>query len=115
MNKLTMSGIVTKDPDFRYSENGTAFVRANISITEGRDKKRTDYFNIVAFYEVAEQIAHLKKGDVITFEAKLQNNNYEKDGKKIYQDRILVEKLITAEVKKGGKQITPTPDDDLPF
>lgn len=114
MNKLTMKGVLTRDPDFKYSESGIAFVRCNISISEGKEKKRTDYFNIIAFSDLAEEIANgYRKGDTIYFDGKLQNNNYEKDGKKVYQDRILVEKLVVLQDAKGGKQIIP--DDDLPF
>ena len=114
MNKLIMQGVLVKDVDFKYSANGTAFSRISISITDA--KKKTDYFNLVVFFDLAEQIANsYKKGDKIYFEGKLQNNNYEKDGKKVYQDRIIVDKLlqesslVTDDVLFAGKDI------DLPF
>ncbi len=114
MNKLTMKGVLTRDAELKYSPSGVAVTRINFSITEGKDKKRTDYFNAVAFYDLAEELANnYRKGDTISFEGKLQNNNYEKDGKKVYSDRIIIENFIQESVK--GKQIAPTLDDDLPF
>lgn len=115
MNKIRMKGTLTRDAEFKVSATGTAFTRFNIAIKDVK-AKRTDYFNIVAFYDLAEEIANLyKKDSVIHFEGKIQNNNYEKDGKKVYSDRIIAESLydIADVVFEGGKQITN--EDDLPF
>ena len=95
MNKVTMKAVLTRDNNFRVSDKGNAFLTNSISITEGKDKKRTDYFNVVAFGDIAEKIANnYEKGSEIHFEGKLQNNNYEKDGVKVYRDQIVIEKLI---------------------
>lgn len=95
MNKVTMKGNLVRENNFKVSEKGNAFLTNSISVTEGKDKKRTDYFNIVAFGQIAETIADkLKKGSEISFEGKLQNNNYEKDGVKVYRDQIVIEKLL---------------------
>ena len=113
MNKLTMMGVLEREVDLKYSANGVAFSRISISITD--IKKKKDYFNVVVFFDLAEKIASsYKKGDSIYFEGTIQNNNYEKDGKKVYQDRIIVEKLIKSdlvidEILFAGKDI------DLPF
>ena len=117
MNRLIMQGVLTRDPDFRVTESGTSFTRVNISVTEGKTKKRTDYFNVVCFFENAEKVANsYKKGDLIYFDGKLQNNNYEKDGKKVYQDRILVENIFEITLQNEVKEKSDTlSDDELPF
>jgi single-strand DNA-binding protein len=116
MNKLEMTGVLTRDNNFKVSDKGNAFLTNSISVTEGKDKKRTDYFNIVAFGDVAETITNnMKKGDTISFIGKLQNNNYEKDGVKVYRDQIIVNELIikSKDVFKGKE--VKVEDEEFPF
>jgi single-strand DNA-binding protein len=115
MNNVTMKGNLVRDNNFRVSDKGNAFLTNSISVTEGKDKKRTDYFNVVAFGEVAEKIADkFRKGSEIQFEGKLQNNNYEKDGVKVYRDQIVIEKVFTrTEIVDSMLKITD--DEELPF
>lgn len=121
MNRLVMKGNLVRENNFKISEKGNAFLVNSVSVTEGKDKKRTDYFNVVAFGEVAEQIANgYKKGSEISFEGKLQNNNYELNGQKVYRDQIVIEKVIAEVTKKnitdllyGSKELDK--DVELPF
>jgi len=119
MNKVTIKGALVRDNNLKVSEKGNPFLSNSIAITEGKDKKRTDYFNIVAFGDIAEKIASdTKKGDTIHFEGKLQNNNYEKDGVKVYRDQIVIEKLVVeklnvADLILGSKDLTK--DEEFPF
>jgi len=121
MNRLVMKGNLVKENNFKVSDKGNAFLINSIAVTEGKDKKRTDYFNIIAFGEVAEQIANgFKKGSEISFEGKLQNNNYELNGQKVYRDQIIVERIVQEVTKKnvaellyGSKELDK--DVELPF
>lgn len=116
MNKVTMKATLTRDNNFRVSEKGNAFLTNSISVTEGKDKKRTDYFNIIAFGSIAEEIANdYQKGFDIHFEGKLQNNNYEKDGVKIYRDQIVVEKLLLKKANDITELLLGKPVDDKEF
>lgn len=115
MNKVIMRAVLVRDNNFRVSDKGNAFLTNSISITEGKDKKRTDYFNIVAFGDVAENIANsLQKGSEIHFEGKLQNNNYEKDGGKVYRDQIVIEKIFTRTEIIDSMLKIPN-DEEFPF
>jgi single-strand DNA-binding protein len=117
MNKVIMKGILERDVDLKYSEKGVAFSRIGISTLDAKKKK--DYFNIVVFFDLAEKIAtSFKKGDQIHFEGTIQNNNYEKDGKKVYQDRIILEKILEFQKQDGvvwDKTVSTDNDVDLPF
>ena len=115
VNKVEMTGTLVRENSFKVSDKGNAFLTNSIAITEGKDKKRTDYFNIVAFGEVAETITNnLKKGDSISFIGKLQNNNYEKEGVKVYRDQIIINELIVkADKVFKGKEVQES--DGFPF
>jgi single-strand DNA-binding protein len=116
MNKVEMSGVLTRDNEFKVSEKGNAYLINSISVTEGKNRKRTDYFNIVAFGDIAEKITNnLKKGDNISFIGKLQNNNHENNGVKVYRNQIIVNELIikSKDVFKGKE--VKVEDEEFPF
>lgn len=96
MNKVIISGRLTKDPEISSSASGTTFAR--FSIVVNRRFKRegepdADFFNCSAFGKTAEFIEkYFKKGSRIEVTGRLENNNYtNKEGQKIYDVRVMVE------------------------
>lgn len=95
-NKLILVGRLTKDPEVKYSSQGTQTCKFTIAVDRGyKDNKKTDFFNLVSFGKTADVIAqYAKKGSLNLFECELQTNNYEdKDGKKVYTFNIIAQKI----------------------
>lgn len=64
----------------------------------------TDFISCNAFGKQAEFIQkYFKKGSGILIIGTLQNNNYEKDGKKVYTDRVIIN-----EVEFDGRESNTT-------
>lgn len=121
MNKVILSGNLTKDVEVRYTQSGKATARMSIAINQGYgDKKTTDYFNLVAWEKTAELCGkYLSKGSKILVEGRLKNNNYEKDGVKHYGVDVIVTNLEFLDNKKksandydGEEDVV---DEDMPF
>ena len=107
MNKVIMQGILAKDNYFKVSEKGNAFLTNSINI---QTEKANEFFNIVAFGKIAEDIADkFNKGDILNFEGKLKNNSYEKNGEKKYTVQIVIDKVFI------GNQSDPVKDEEFPF
>lgn len=102
MNNVTLTGRFTKEHDLKASGEGMYFLKNSIAVSEGYgDKQKTYYFNVVAFGKTAETIAqYTNKGSKILMSGSLQNNNYEKNGEKIYQDQIIIREFEFLEIKK---------------
>ena len=126
MNKIFLLGNLTKDPEIRYTQSGTAWARAGIGVSrkvKNQDGKYdSDFFNLVAWGKTAEFCGkYLKKGSRIFVEGRLQNNNYEKDGVKHYGNDVVVDSVEFAESKNNSQKNNgdfdgePVPDDDMPF
>ncbi len=124
MNKIYLSGNLTKEPEIRYTQSGKAFVRMSIAVNQGYgDKQTTDFFNLVAWEKTAELCAkYLSKGSKILVEGRLKNNNYDKDGVKHYAVDVIVESIEFMDRKSDNKQSVanglesePADDDDMPF
>ena len=133
MNLVILCGRLTRDPNIRYTAGNNATCVADFNIAVNRRYKKegapdSDFFNCTAFGKTAESIEkHLGKGTKIIVTGSVQNDTYEKDHVKHYEQRIIVESWEFAESKKaageedqasGGDGFMNIPDgldDDMPF
>ena len=140
MNKWIGMGRLTRDPEVRYGQSGSAV--ANFSVAIDRRYKRdgettADFFNCTAFGKTGEFVEkYLRKGVKVVIEGELQNNNYEdKNGTKYYSVQIIVNQIEFAESKSSQANSNDTaepeanapaddgfmnipddiPDEELPF
>lgn len=104
MNKVIVSGRLTKDPESRQAGE-TAL--ATFSLAVDRKYKRqgesdADFFDCVSFGKTAEfATKHLTKGTKIIATGRLKNNEYTaRDGSKRRNTQIIVEDVEFAESKK---------------
>lgn len=102
MNKIILSGNLTRDPDLKYSRDDSAFSRVGIAVNRRFSKnKEVDFFNLVAFGKTAEMLSkYCKKGNKILIEGRLQTNTYEKDGVKHTSYDVIVDNLYFCESAK---------------
>ena len=105
MNKVFLSGNLTRDVEVRYSQSGKAFAKMGIAVNRPYAKEKTvDFFNLTAFNKTAEFCGrYLRKGSRVLVEGTIQNSNYEnKDGAKVYSVDILVDNIEFAGGKPSG-------------
>ena len=109
MNKVVMSGRLTKDNELRYTQKNTAVL--NNSIAVQRNYKNadgtytTDFINIEVWGTRADYISkYTNKGDKILISGELQTDSYEKNGVRISTFKVIVEEVeILSTVKKKEK------------
>lgn len=95
MNKIILKGNLGKDPEMKETKSGKKMVRMSIAVSRRKKvgdsyENATDWFNITWWDKKAESLhKNFWKGKEIIIEGAIQNNNYEKDGQKIYQDQII--------------------------
>lgn len=108
-NKVTLLGGLTRDPEVQYGRNGgSAYLRFSLacgySVKErdsGEWKDATDYVPCLAFGRTAEVIGrYCVKGSQLHIEGKVQTTKYQKEGKDVWDTRVLVSGIILA----GGKR-----------
>lgn len=131
MNKLEFMGRLTNDVEARYTTDNKMVASFNIAVNRSYvkqgEERKADFFNIVAFGKQAEFIQkYFSKGQMIALVGRLQNNNYVKEGKTVYQNQIIAEEVFFAgdSKKKEEPQFEPAQafddwdtmqNDDLPF
>ena len=104
MNKVILMGRLCKDPEISSSTGGTTIARYSIAVDSKYKKEGepdADFFNLVSFGKQAEFVEkYLHKGTKIVISGALQNNNYtNREGKKIYETRIITDDVEFAESK----------------
>lgn len=91
MNKIIISGNLTRDPELRQTVAGKSVIRFTIAVkrfAQGEDK--ADFFPVVAWDKNAENIARFfRKGDAILIDGSLQVREWEgNDGVKRKETEI---------------------------
>ena len=117
MNKVLLIGRLTKDPDVRYTQDQKAVGKFTLAVDNIRKKDEehsADFISCTAFGKSAEFAQkYLFKGTKIAIEGRWQTGSYEKDGKKIYTNDCIVERMEFVESKKDGQtEKDPQTDDD---
>lgn len=82
MNKVFLSGNLTRDPEMKYTQNGKAMARMGIAVNRRVKNAETgqydvDFFNLTAWEKTAEFCGrYLKKGSRVLVEGRIQTYNY---------------------------------------
>lgn len=137
MNKVILTGNLTRDPERRESPGGhaiTTFTVASPKKTKNADGTYgADFIRCVAWRNTAEFVSkYFTKGSRIELSGSLSTNIVEKDGKKTTYTEVSVEevgfggKKETADIKPKGEtpeapkqmsldEFVPLDDAQLPF
>ena len=126
LNKIILMGRLTRDPELRRTESGTAV--CSFSIAVDRDfkskngEKETDFIDIVAWRATAEFVSkYFTKGRMAVVEGRLQIRDWtDKDGNKRRTAEVVAESVYFGESKKRDASpdvpFEEIPDDgELPF
>lgn len=82
MNRVTLVGRITRDPELRTSPSNVSFVAFAIAVNRvgvnNNGEREADFINCVAFNRQADNLARfIKKGNLIGVEGKLQTRRYQ--------------------------------------
>ncbi|WP_442766742.1 single-stranded DNA-binding protein [Mitsuokella multacida] len=122
MNHVTLIGRMTRDPEVRYTQQGTAVATFTLAVDRRvqKDKpKEADFIPCVVWSKTAEVVGeYCKKGKQVAVNGRIQVRSYDaKDGTKRYITEVVVNDLELlgkgdGASHQGGGQLT---DEDIPF
>jgi single-strand DNA-binding protein len=108
VNKVILIGNLGKDPEVKYTPQGTAVTKLALATNErykdkeGQWQDRTEWHNIVLWQRLAEIAGeYLKKGSKVYIEGKLQTRSWE--DKQTNQKRYMTEVVANDLVLLGGR------------
>ena len=103
VNKVILIGNLGKDPEVKYTPQGTAVAKFSLATNErfkdkdGQWQDRTEWHNITAWARTAEIAGeYLKKGGKVYIEGRLHNHSWDdkETGQKKYMTEIIVNDLV---------------------
>ena len=108
LNKVTLIGNLTRDPDLRYTPAGTAVCTIGLAtnrqwVTESGEKKEdAEFHRLVAWNKLAEICSQLlKKGRKIYAEGRLQTRNWTaQDGAARTTTEIVISDMIILDPRR---------------
>jgi single-strand DNA-binding protein len=83
-NTIVLSGNLTRDPELKFLDNGTALASFGIAVNrrwpdaQGEWQEEAHFFDVTAWRELGENVAEtLRQGDRVIIEGRLQYRNWE--------------------------------------
>jgi len=112
LNKVMLIGNLTRDPELRYTPQGTAVCTMGLAtnrswVTDNGDKKEeTEFHRIVAWNKLAELCSQLLfKGRRIYIEGRLQTRQWTgQDGAARQATEIVIEDMLVLDSKRQGEE-----------
>jgi single-strand DNA-binding protein len=136
VNKAILIGRLGKDPEVRYTPDGTMVTTFRLATDEqwkdknGEKVQKTEWHQIVTYRKLAEICGnYLVKGKLVFIEGRIQTRQWEdKDGVKRYTTEIVANdmKMLDSKSPAKGDSSSPDsvnsnsamgnlPDEDVPF
>ena len=129
LNVVTLQGRLTKDPELRQTQNGTAVTSFSLAVN---DREETNFFDCVAWKSTAEFVCqYLQKGSMVVVEGRLQTRDWkDQNGNKRKNTEIVVNRVhfcgsrenseeasydMPAHQPSGFTEIDDAEQTDLPF
>lgn len=110
INRVNISGNLTRDPELRQTQGGMAILSLGVAVNDRRKNQQTgewedvpNFVDCVVFGSRAEKLAQfLAKGSKVAIEGKLRWSQWEKDGAKRSKLEVIVDEIEF--MSRGGQQ-----------
>lgn len=109
VNKVTLMGNVTNDPDLRFTPSGSAVL--NFSVATNRSYKKGEewvdevtYHNLVVWRSAEPLAQRIRKGTRVYVEGRIQTRSWENaEGQKQYKTEVVADDVNLVARYEGGK------------
>ena len=108
LNKIFIMGRLTRDPELRRLENGTAVTRFSLAVDRDfksqNGERSTDFIDVVAWRSTAEFVSkYFSKGRMAIVEGRLQIRDWkDKDGNNRRSAEVVADNVYFGDSKRDG-------------
>ena len=113
LNRVVLVGRLTKDPEFRTTQNGVSVATFTLAVNRNFKNKngeqQADFINVVVFRQQAENVNnYLSKGNLAGVDGRIQSRSYEnKEGQRVYVTEVLADSVQFLEPKNNQSNSRP--------
>jgi single-strand DNA-binding protein len=115
LNKIVLMGRLTKDPELRRTQSGTAVTSFSLAVDRDfksqNGEKETDFIDIVAWRQTAEFVSkYFTKGRMAVVEGRLQLRDWnDRDGNKRRSAEVVAENVYFGDSKRDSAGYSMAP------
>lgn len=97
INRVVLTGRITKDPELRYTQSGVAVVSFTLAVDRQyrnqAGEREADFINCVIWRKSAENFVNFThKGSKVGIDGRLQTRNYEnQQGQRVYVTEVVAD------------------------
>ena len=109
LNHIVIMGRLTRDPELRHTQTGTAVASFTLAVDRDfKDKqtgeRATDFIDVVAWQKTAELVSrYFSKGRMAVVEGRLQIRDWtDKDGNKRRSAEVIADNIYFGDRKREG-------------
>ncbi|WP_061212985.1 single-stranded DNA-binding protein [Syntrophomonas wolfei] len=109
LNRVILIGRLTKDPELRYTQNGTAVATFTLAVDRKFKREETDFIPIVVWAKQAENCAnYLNKGSLVAIDGRIQVRTYDnQEGQRRWVTEVVAEDVRFMGKPAGSRSSTP--------
>ena len=115
VNKIFIIGRLARDPEIRYTQNGSAIANMTVATDEsftgsdGNKVERTEWHRVTVFGKMAENCGnYLGKGSLVHVEGSLATRKWQdQNGQDRYTTEIKAQRVQFLDRREGGKDGGP--------
>jgi len=110
INNVVLVGRLTKDPDLRYTANGTGVasftLAVNRNFTNQSGEREADFINCVIWRKHAETLAnYARKGTLLGVTGRIQTRSYDnQQGQRVYVTEVVADNFQLLESRNASEQ-----------
>ncbi|MDV2621176.1 single-stranded DNA-binding protein [Pediococcus acidilactici] len=109
INRTVLVGRLTKDPEIRYTQSGTAVANFTMAVnrqfTNANGEREADFIGCIIWRKAAENFCnYTHKGSLVGIDGRIQTSSYEKEGQRVYSTQVVVDSFSLLEPKQQSQQ-----------
>lgn len=106
MNKILLTGRLTKEPELKETSNNNVFSNFTLAVNRylrNKDVEKTDFIPVIIWGKKAEMFSkYIKKGDLVWVSGRLQIRSFENpEGVKKYVSEVVANEIQLLESCKS--------------
>ena len=107
INSVTLVGRLTKDPELRYTANGTAVANFTLAVnrpfSNQQGEREADFINCQVWRKPAENTAnYLKKGSLAGVTGRIATRSYENEGRRVFVTEVVADSVQFLEPRSSS-------------
>ena len=114
MNRVELTGRLTKDIELRQTPNGVSTTTFTLAVDRRtKEQQSADFIQCVAWRQSADYLsAYGRKGDWLEVTGRMQVRTYDQDGHRIYITEVVADEVHLVGGKKNAQNGSETATED---